>query len=252
MSTSSTTIGSPVGTSLNTGGTQAPHPLAGVYGLTPEWDDTDRLLEGVRAAARGGMRVLQLRRKLVTPEQRRAQALALRDETLKLGVLFIINDDWRLALEVGADGVHLGRDDGDIAAARVAGPHLRIGATCYNELPRAQAALAAGADHLAFGAVFGSPTKPAAVHAPLSLFAQARALPGAAHVPLVAIGGITPDNAAQVTAAGADALAVISALFDSPDIEATARRLHQAFGAKPAGLADAHAAAASPVLPSIL
>ena len=244
--------GSPISTRPGTLGSDLPQPLAGVYGLTPEWDDTDRLLEGVRAAARGGMRVLQLRRKLVTPAQRRVQALALRDETLKLGVCFIINDDWRRALDVGADGVHLGRGDGDIAAARAAGPHLRIGATCYNELPRAQAALAAGADHLAFGAVFGSPTKPAAVHAPLSLFAQARALPGAAHVPLVAIGGITPDNAAQVTAAGADALAVISALFDSPDIEATARRLHQAFGARPAGLAGANATAASPAPSPIL
>lgn len=211
-------------------------PVAGVYGLTPEWDDTDRLLDAVRAAARGGMRVLQLRRKLATPEARRAQARALRDATLALGVTFIVNDDWRLALDVGADGVHLGRDDGDIAAARAAGPALRIGATCYNELPRARAALAAGADHVAFGAVFGSPTKPAAVHAPLALFAQARALPGMAGVPIVAIGGITPDNAAQVTAAGADALAVISALFDAPDIEATARRMQAAFAARPADL----------------
>jgi thiamine-phosphate pyrophosphorylase len=210
--------------------------IGGVYGLTPEWDDTDRLLDAVRAAARGGMRMLQLRRKLASPEARRAQALALRDETAKLGVTFIVNDDWRLALDVGADGVHLGRDDGDIAAARAAAPGLRIGATCYNELARAQAALAAGADHVAFGAVFGSPTKPAAVHAPLPLFAQARVLPGMAGVPIVAIGGITPDNAAQVTAAGADALAVITALFEASDVEATARRMRAAFDARPAAL----------------
>ncbi len=203
--------------------------IAGLYGITPEWDDTDRLLAAVQAAARGGMRMLQLRRKLATPAQRRAQAVALRALTRELGLTFIINDDWRLALDVGACGVHLGRDDGDIAAARAASSTLRIGASCYNELDRVRAALAAGADHIAFGAVFDSPTKPAAARAPLTLFAQARALPGADQVPRVAIGGITPANARQVTAAGADSLAVISALFDSADIEATARSLSAAF-----------------------
>jgi len=202
------------------------HPLRGLYGITPEWDDTPRLLAAVEAAARGGMRAVQLRRKLAAPAKRLEQARALRSACDRLGVILIVNDDWRLAIEAGADGVHLGRDDGDIAQARQAGgPALLIGASCYDEPQRAHAARAAGADHLAFGAVFDSPTKPAAARAPLALFGQARAL----GCPLVAIGGITPDNAGQAVAAGADALAVITALFGAADIEAAARAFSRAW-----------------------
>ncbi|VCU70058.1 Thiamine-phosphate synthase [Pigmentiphaga humi] len=207
--------------------------VAGLYGITPEWDDTGRLLEAVEAAARGGMRVLQLRRKEAAPAKRLEQARALREACARLGLVLIVNDDWRLALDVGADGVHLGRDDGDIAHARQAGgAGLLIGASCYNEPERARAALAAGADHVAFGAVFDSPTKPAAVHAPLSCLAEARRLrlPGTGvRPPVVAIGGITPQNAPLAAQAGADALAVITALFGAADIEATARAFSQAW-----------------------
>ena len=208
---------------------------AGLYGVTPEWDDTDRLLDAVRAAAAGGMRALQLRRKNADSAQRAAQARALAPLCRELGVVFLINDHWRLALEVGADGAHLGRDDGDLAQARAdAGPGLILGASCYNELDRAQALLDAGADYIAFGAVFSSPTKPQAVQAPLSLLAQARALaaehakthagiPGkSTRAAVVAIGGITPALAPQVAQAGADSIAVITGLFEAPDIRAAA------------------------------
>jgi len=210
------------------------HPLRGLYGITPEWDDTPRLLAAVEAAARGGMRAVQLRRKLAAPAKRLEQARALRSACDRLGVILIVNDDWRLAIEAGADGVHLGRDDGDIAQARQAGgPALLIGASCYDEPGRARAALAAGADHVAFGAVFDSPTKPAAVRAPLSCLTEAHELrlPGGGRPAVVAIGGITPANARQAAAAGADALAVITALFGADDIEAAAR----AFGPAWAG-----------------
>jgi len=227
---------------------------SGLYGVTPDWDDTDRLLAAVRAAAAGGMRALQLRRKNATPEQRAAQARALAPLCRALGVVFLINDHWRLALEVGADGAHLGRDDGDLALARAeAGPDLILGASCYNELARAHQLLDAGADYIAFGAIFTSPTKPQAVQAPLSLLAQARDLTArhasgqagsaqqtqataapAANVPraaVVAIGGITPALAPQVAQAGADSIAVITGLFEAPDIEAAAQACAAPFSA---------------------
>lgn len=189
----------------------------GLYGVTPEWDDTERLLRAVRQAALGGMTALQLRRKNATGPERAAQARALAPLCRELGVVFLINDDWRLALEVGADGAHLGRDDADPAEVRAeAGPDLLIGVSCYNEIERARRLLEANPDYIAFGAVFPSPTKPQAVHAPLSLLGQARALAETCGLPrpaVVAIGGITPANAAQAAEAGADAIAVISGLF---------------------------------------
>jgi thiamine-phosphate pyrophosphorylase len=131
----------------------------------------------------------------------------------------IINDDVALALELGADGAHLGRDDGDFAAARNRLRGKLLGASCYQDLGAAQAAVEAGADYVAFGSVFASPTKPHAARAPLGLFGQAKRL----GVPLAAIGGITLANAPQLVAAGADLLAVITDLFEAPDIEQRAR-----------------------------
>lgn len=198
----------------------------GVYGVTPEWDDTERLLRAVKQAAGAGMRALQLRRKDVPDAVRAAQARALAPLCRELGVVLMINDHWQLALEVGADGVHLGRDDGDVAEVRRQAPDLLIGASCYNELERARRQLAAGADYIAFGAVFPSPTKPQAVQAPLSLLTEASELTRQQPLPrpaVVAIGGITPDNAALAAQAGADALAVITGLFEAPDIRAAAR-----------------------------
>jgi len=198
----------------------------GLYGVTPEWDDTDRLLDAVRQAAEGGMRALQLRRKNVPDAIRAGQARALAPLCRELGVVLMINDHWRLALDVGADGVHLGRDDGELAEVRRLAPDLIIGASCYNEPERARRQLDAGADYIAFGAVFPSPTKPQAVQAPLALLGQARELAARRPLPrpaVVAIGGITPDNAAQAAQAGADAIAVITGLFETPDIRNAAR-----------------------------
>jgi thiamine-phosphate pyrophosphorylase len=199
----------------------------GLYGVTPEWDDTDSLLHAVRLAAAGGMRALQLRRKDVPEAVRAAQARALAPLCRELGVAFLVNDHWRLALDVGADGVHLGRDDADPAEVRkAAGPDLLIGVSCYNELDRARRLLQADPDYIAFGAVFPSPTKPQAVHAPLSILEEAHALAAGRGLPrpaVAAIGGITPDNAVLVAQAGADAIAVITGLFEAPDIQAAAR-----------------------------
>jgi thiamine-phosphate pyrophosphorylase len=203
-----------------------------LYGVTPEWDDTARLLRAVQQAAAGGMRSLQLRRKDVPDRVRREQALALAAACRELGVVFLVNDHWELALEVGADGVHLGRDDAGVALVRAQAPDLIIGASCYNDIDRARAMLAAGADYIAFGAVFPSPTKPNAVRAPLPLLGEARQLADALPAPrpgVVAIGGITPANAALVAQAGADAVAVVTGVFEAPDVAAAAMACSRAF-----------------------
>jgi thiamine-phosphate pyrophosphorylase len=204
----------------------------GLYGVTPEWDDTDKLLRAVRQAAAGGMRALQLRRKDAPAAMRRAQAATLARACRELGVVFLVNDHWELALEIGADGVHLGRDDGDPGQVRARAPDLLIGVSCYDDIGRARAALDAGADYIAFGAVYPSPTKPAAVRAPLALFGQAQELARTRPAPrpaVVAIGGITPANAALVAQAGADAVAVITGVFEAPDIGAAAAQCARAF-----------------------
>src|SRR5690606_20332060 len=232
----------PGGRSMTPAGFQGADTLAGrlrfpggLYGVTPEWDDTDRLADAVRRAAAGGMTALQLRRKTATEAQRAAQAHVLADVCRELGVVFLVNDHWRLALDVGADGAHLGRDDGDLAQARAqAGSGLLLGASCYNDLARARELLDAGADYIAFGAVFPSATKPLAVRAPVSLLAQARELAAGMPGPrpaVVAIGGITPANAPQVAQAGADSIAVINGLFEAPDIQQAAAACAAPFSA---------------------
>jgi len=189
--------------------------LRGLYLVTPDTADTVALLAGVERALEGRPALLQYRSKQPDQALRRAQAHAVAALCRTAGVPFIVNDSLELALATGADGVHLGRDDGDLGAARRAlGAGRILGVTCYDEWPRAEEAVAADADYVAFGAVFASPTKPAAVHAPLELFERGRRELG---VPLAAIGGITLDNAPAVIAAGASLLAVISDVFDAPD-----------------------------------
>ncbi|WGJ91192.1 thiamine phosphate synthase [Achromobacter mucicolens] len=198
----------------------------GLYGVTPEWDDTDRLLQAVRDAAAGGMRSLQLRRKNVPDAVRAAQARALAPLCRELGVVFLINDDWRLALDVGADGAHVGRDDESLVhIRREAGPDLILGGSSYDDLTRARELLDAGADYIAFGAMFASMVKPDTVRAPLSVLTEARRLADERDAPrpaVVAIGGITPANAPLVAQAGADTIAVITSLFEAPSIRAAA------------------------------
>ena len=179
------------------------------------------LLDVVALALAGGARLLQYRDKSADKARRHAETVALRQLCTIHAVPLIINDDVALAHAVAADGVHLGRDDDDIAAARaVLGENAIIGVSCYDSLTRAQMAARAGASYIAFGAFFASPTKPLAPHAPIDLLRQSAAL----GVPRVAIGGITPDNAASLVEAGADYLAVISAVFGAADVRAAARR----------------------------
>jgi thiamine-phosphate pyrophosphorylase len=199
----------------------------GLYALTPETADTERLLAQVEAVLAGGVAAVQYRDKSGDVARRHEQASELVALCRRFGVPLIVNDDLRLADLCDADGVHLGREDGSLREARIIlGTGKFIGASCYQSLELAQAAQAAGADYVAFGSFFPSPTKPAAARADLALLHQAAQ---ALRVPIVAIGGITLGNAPSLLDAGADSLAVLSALFDAADIRAAARDLNQLF-----------------------
>lgn len=201
--------------------------VRGLYAITDaanlQRSDYAARIEG---ALRGGARVLQYRDKTDDTARRREQAHTLARLCAHYGALFIVNDDIELARAVGA-GVHLGRDDGAIAHARATLAGQPIGVSCYNELARAEAAYAAGADYIAFGAFYPSATKPHAVVATPALLHATRALPLAR----VAIGGITPDNGVALLAAGADALAAIDGVFAQPNVETSARRYAALFTA---------------------
>jgi thiamine-phosphate pyrophosphorylase len=199
----------------------------GLYALTPDVADTRELTRLVGAAICGGAAAVQYRNKAAPEELRREQVQALLDLCRPAGVPLIVNDDLELATALDADGAHLGREDGDLAEARRRlGPRRLLGASCYNRLELARTAVAAGADYVAFGSAFASPTKPCAAQAPLELYRAARrAIP----VPIVAIGGITVANAGELLAAGVDSIAVITALFATDDVERRAREFRNLF-----------------------
>ena len=212
--------------------------LAGLYALTPDLDDTELLVARVGAAIAGGATAIQYRHKRAAAVLRLDQARSLRQMCAAHGVTFIVNDDADLALAVDAAGVHLGRDDMSIAAARARlGSAAIIGVSCYDSLDRAAAAVREGADYIAFGSFFPSTVKPDAVRATPALLTVAKAR---WNVPVVAIGGITAARAAPLIAAGADALAVISAVFAAPDVGAAARELAACFAGHFAGQLAIH------------
>ena len=204
--------------------------LRGLCAVTLDDPLLPRLSALVKAALDGGTPFVQYRNKMASRPLRRAQAAEMLRICRAAGAKLIINDDVWLAVEIGADGAHLGRDDapgGSLAAARDAlGPKRILGVSCYNELARAEEAAAAGADYLAFGSMFSSRTKPAAVRAPLEMLGEARRRFG---LPIAAIGGITLENAPELIAAGADILAVVSDLFDAMDIKARAEAYQELF-----------------------
>jgi thiamine-phosphate pyrophosphorylase len=194
----------------------------GLYAITdgPRKD----LLDVCSAAIEGGAVLLQYRDKTTDAARRLSEAKALATLCARHRIPLIVNDDVGLAAAVGAAGVHLGEEDADVSAARAElGAGAIIGVSCYDSLERARELAAAGADYLAFGAFHPSPTKPHARKATTALLREAKA-PG---LPLVAIGGITPENGAALIEAGANYLAVISAVFGTADVRAAA----QAFAA---------------------
>lgn len=186
----------------------------GVYLITPSEADTARLLVRVAPLLAAGACWLQYRNKSADAVLRHEQAAALRALCDAHGVPLIINDDAVLAQRIGAAGVHIGEDDGDIAAARaLLGPRAIIGASCYDDLGLAERAVAAGASYIAFGAFHPSTSKHTTRRAHPDLLRQSAAL----GVPRVAIGGLTPDNVGPVIAAGAELVAVISSVFEADD-----------------------------------
>ena len=188
----------------------------GIYLITPNEKDTDLLCAQIELLLQQPIAAIQYRNKIVNASAQRVQANALLKLCQDAGVPLIINDDWQLALEIGADGVHLGMDDAEPRWVRAQlGDKMIIGVSCYNDFQRAEHYSREDIDYLAFGAMFASTTKPNAKHAELSLLTQAKSL----HKPIVAIGGITPDNSAEVIAAGADYLAVISGIFTAKNPE---------------------------------
>jgi thiamine-phosphate pyrophosphorylase len=213
--------------------------LPGLYAVTPDGLPDGDLLDRVARSLAGGVRLLQYRAKSAGGAGDRSNAdthadahaaarvraaHAIAAACRAAGAMLIVNDDPWLAAEVGADGVHLGRDDGTVARARGFVGRALVGVSCYDSIERALQAEADGADYVAFGAMFPSRVKPDAVRASPALLATARAR---LRVPVVAIGGIDLDNAASVLRAGADSLAVISALYAAPDIGAAVRRFNE-------------------------
>ena len=203
--------------------------LAGIYLLTPDVGSLGlkTVLNVVRQSLDAGVRAIQYRDKTAALEQRLDQAGRLVEITRAAGALLIVNDDVDIAARSDADGVHLGRDDGDLADARRRLPHQLLGVSCYDEFDRARAAIAGGADAIAFGSIYPSVTKPAAVRAPLSLLSNAHAAWPQQRI--IAIGGINAENVATVAAAGADAAAVLDAIFGAESPASAARELVRRF-----------------------
>jgi thiamine-phosphate pyrophosphorylase len=209
--------------------------LRGLYAITPDDADPARLTDRVARVLEGGVDALQFRVKGGEPQAREALARAVKALADAAGVPLVVNDDVALAIAIDAAGVHIGRDDGDPAVVRARlGPDRLLGVSCYDDLDRARA-VAGVADHVGFGSVFASPTKPGAVRAPLSLFGRARAL----GIASVAIGGIDRRNAALPIEAGAEAVAVITDLFGAADPARAARELRATVWAALARRADA-------------
>ena len=202
--------------------------LRGLYAITDSHLIPSRhFVATVEEAIKGGARVIQYRDKSTNNNQRFQQAQALHYICQQYQVPLIINDDVALAQQVGAEGIHLGQTDAQLTTVRnMLGNDVIIGISCHNQLVLAQEAVAKGATYVAFGRFFPSQTKPNAVAAHLDLLSQAhQILP----CPIVAIGGITPDNGKQLIAAGADCLAVIHGVFGQPNISAAAQRYAQLF-----------------------
>jgi thiamine-phosphate pyrophosphorylase len=203
-----------------------PRLRRGLYAITPDEPSTGRLLARVEPVLAAGACCLQYRNKKAHASLRAEQARELHALCVRHDVPLIVNDHVDLCLDIGASGVHLGGDDGDVAAARARlGPRAIIGASCYDDARLAIEAARAGASYVAFGAFHPSPTKPGARRADVSLLASTTAL----GLPRVAIGGIAPGDAPALVRAGADLIAVISGVFDAPDPAAAARAYLSAF-----------------------
>jgi thiamine-phosphate pyrophosphorylase len=201
--------------------------IDGLYAVTPDVADSANLVMMTREALSGGARLIQYRNKTANIALRLEQSRLLSHLCRKLNVLFIVNDHPDLAAEAGADGVHLGQEDAPVTEARrKLGPGKIIGVSCHDQLELAVEAERQGADYVAFGAFHISSTKPGAMAAPIDLLHHAKRK---LHIPVVAIGGITSNNAMELIHAGAHAVAVSNALFGARNIRAAAESFSRLF-----------------------
>jgi thiamine-phosphate pyrophosphorylase len=203
--------------------------LKGLYLVTPDWDDTMKLLEATEAGLRGGAALVQYRHKTAGPELRKEQAAALQALCKRYGRPFIVNDHVALCVELDADGVHIGGTDESVASVRAAvGPGKIVGSSCYGSLDLARDAYQSGASYVAFGGFYPSRVKKYEVSTPSTIVTQAKAeIP----LPNVVIGGMTQQNAEPLVRHGADMVAAISSVYMAPDPEAAARAFTDLFRA---------------------
>jgi thiamine-phosphate pyrophosphorylase len=196
--------------------------MKGLYLVTPDWDDTKRLLQATEAALRGGVALLQYRHKTADEALRREQAAALLSLCRSYDTPLVINDFVDLCMALGADGVHVGGTDASVAQVRAAvGPDRIVGASCYGDLQLARDARHAGASYVAFGGFYPSRVKKYPVTTPPDIVARSKAeIP----LPVVVIGGMTQENAVPLVAQGADMVAAISSVYLADDAEHAARR----------------------------
>lgn len=201
--------------------------MRGLYLVTPNWDNTEQLLAITEQALQAGVALLQYRHKSADAALRRSQASALLALARRYGVPLVINDHIDLCEEIGADGLHVGGTDMTVAQARARlGPGKIVGASCYGELALARAAEAAGASYVAFGGFYPSLVKQYPVTTPPDIVKQAKR---ELAVPVVVIGGMTPDNAAPLVARGADMVAAISSVVQASDVVVAVRKFNALF-----------------------
>ncbi|MCC2961755.1 thiamine phosphate synthase [Massilia sp. IC2-278] len=204
--------------------------MRGLYLVTPNWNDTDRLLAATEAALRGGAALVQYRHKDADAVLRIEQATALLALCRRHGTPLVINDHVDLCMHLDADGVHVGGTDIAVDhARRLLGADKIVGASCYGELALARAAQAAGASYAAFGGFYPSPVKKYTFVTAPALLTEARA---ELALPLVVIGGMTPQNAAPLVARGADMVAAITGVYGEADPESAARRFSMLFAGR--------------------
>lgn len=201
--------------------------MKGLYLVTPDWDDTQKLVDATEAGLRGGAALVQYRHKTADTALRREQAAALQALCRQYGRPFIVNDFIELCMELDADGVHVGGTDTAVAQVRAAvGPDKIVGASCYGSMDLARDAYRAGASYVAFGGFYPSRVKKYEVSTPAEIVVQAKKeIP----LPNVVIGGMTQQNSAPLVAHGADMVAAISSVYMTDDPEAAARAFVQLF-----------------------
>lgn len=201
--------------------------MRGLYLVTPDWDDTSRLVEVTRRALEGGAALVQYRNKTASEALRLEQASALLALCRQFDTPLLINDHVALCMRLDADGVHVGGTDAPVAAVRAAlGPGKIVGASCYGRFELAEAAQAAGASYVAFGGFYPSRVKVYEVSTPPDIVARAKA---ALSVPVVVIGGMTVENARPLVELGADMVAAISSVAGAADPYGAAREFVELF-----------------------